>query len=77
MLHCRCINNKIKYLHERCLRSIYNDERSFYEDLLTKDGSVSIHHKNIQDVVIEMFKVMNNLAPEIVNDLFDNETEKH
>ena len=77
ILHIRCNNNKIKHLHERCLRLIYNDKRSSSEDLLTKVESVSILHRNIQDVAIEMFKVKTSLAPKIVNDLFDNETENY
>ena len=55
MLHSRKKNNKIKYLPERCLRLIYNDKRSSYENLLEKDNSVSIHNKNIQALAIEMF----------------------
>ena len=48
MLHTRCNNNKIKHLHERCLRLTYCDKKSSYKELLEKDGSVSIHHRNIQ-----------------------------
>ena len=29
----------------------YNDKTSSYEELLSKDGSVSIHHKNLQKIV--------------------------
>ena len=34
------------------------------------DGSVSIHHRNIQKVAVEMFKIKNGLCPEIMKDLF-------
>ena len=33
----------INRLHERCLRIIYNDKLSNFEELLNKDNSVSIH----------------------------------
>ena len=56
MLCSRQNNNKIKHLHERCRRLIHNDKLASYEELLEKDGSVSIHRKNIQSLVIEMFK---------------------
>ena len=36
MLHSRQNNNKIKHLHERCLRLIHNDKLSSYEELLEK-----------------------------------------
>ena len=52
MLHSRSNNNKIKHLHERCLRIAYQDKQSFYENLLVKDGTVSMHHRNIQALAI-------------------------
>ena len=55
-----CLNrtyNKITRLHEICLRLIYNDKRSSFEDVLEKDNSVSINHKNLQALAIEMFNV--------------------
>ena len=50
---------------------------SSYDYLLTKDRSVSIHHKNIQNLAIEMFKIKSNLTPKIVNDLFYNGPENN
>ena len=41
MLHSRSNNNKIKHLHELCLRIVYQDKQSSYENLLVKDGTVS------------------------------------
>ena len=70
MCHNRTYNNKINRLHERCLRMIYNDKRSSFEDLLEKDNSVSIHHKNLQALATEMFKVYNKTSPEIMQEIF-------
>ena len=70
MFHSRKLNNKINRLHERCLRVIYNDKRSSFEKLLTNDNFVSIHHSNIQTLAIEMYKVINGLSPEILNEIF-------
>ena len=70
MCHNRTYNNKINRLHERCLRLIYNDKRSSFEDLLKKDNSVSIHHKNLQALAIEMFKVYTKTSPEIMQEVF-------
>ena len=46
------------------------DYSSTFADLLKRDGSVTIHQHNIQSVAIEMFKVKNNLCPEIMKSLF-------
>ena len=37
---------------------------------MKKDNSVTIHQKNLQSLAIEMFKVKNNLAPEIMTEVF-------
>ena len=49
---------------------VYEDYTSSFEDLLKLDGSVTIHHRNIQLVAVEMSKVKNGLCPEIMKDLF-------
>ena len=59
MLHSRCNNNKIKHLHKRCLRLMYCDKASSYEELLEKDGSVSLHHRSIRSLAIEVYEVKN------------------
>ena len=77
MLHSHKNNNKIKHLHERCLRIIYSDKKSSYENLLEKDNSVSIHLKNIQALPIEMLKVKHKLCPEIPGDIFMERKNNH
>ena len=57
MMYLNRTYNKITRLHEICLRLIYNDKRSSFEDVLEKDNSVSINRKNLQALAIEMFNV--------------------
>ena len=66
----RSLNTKINWLHERCLRIVYNDKKSNFNELLVKDGSVSIHHQNLQKLAVEMFKVSSGLSPKILNEVF-------
>ena len=48
MFHSRKLNNKINKLHERCLRVVYSDNVSSFEELLETDNSVSEHYQDIQ-----------------------------
>ena len=70
MLYSRKNNDKIKHLQERYLRLNHSDKKSYYENLLEKDNSVSIDQKNIQVLAIEMVKVKQKLCPEITGDIF-------
>ena len=49
---------------------MYLDYTSTFEELLKKDNSVTIHHRCIQLLAIEMFKVVNKCGPELIRDLF-------
>ena len=71
MCHGRRNNTKLNNLHERCLRPIYSDKKSSYEELHGKDGSVPIHHSNIRSLAIEMYKVKSGCAPKIFSNLFN------
>ena len=46
VFHSRGLNNKINSLHERALRITYGDRSSSFHELLKKDNSVSLHHRN-------------------------------
>ena len=70
MFCSRSINNKINSLHERCLRLIYNDKSSSFDELLKFDKSVTIHQRNLQKLALEMFKVLNSSSPEIMKEVF-------
>ena len=67
----RNLNNQINCLHERSLRIVYNDYESSFQELLELDNSVSIHHRNIRVLAIELFKVKNGLSNRIMSELFD------
>ena len=69
MFCSRSLNNRINRLHERALRIVFNDYESSFESLLIKNGSVSIHQRNVQRVAIEMFKIKKSLVPKIISDL--------
>ena len=49
---------------------IYNDQILSFQELLEKDHSFTVHYFNIQLLTIEMFKLINNIAATIIDDLF-------
>ena len=42
MCHSRTVNSKINKTHERCLRIVYNDNKSSFKELLETDKSLQI-----------------------------------
>ena len=69
MFHSRGLNNKMNRIHKRVLRITYKDKSSAFQELLEKDYSISIH-RNIQKLVIEIYKVFHGFSPPILNDIF-------
>ena len=53
-------------LHQRALRVVYRDYITTFSKLLSKDKSVTIHQRNLQLLATEVFKMKNELIPEIV-----------
>ena len=71
MCHSRTVNSKINKLQKRAFRLVYNDRQLTIEELLDKDKSLSIHHRNLQVLATEMFKLYSNVAPDIMNNVFE------
>ena len=55
----------------------YQDNTSTFQELLNKDKSVSIHHRNLQVLVTEMFKIQICLSPEILSETFVSKTSSY
>ena len=70
MCHSRDLNHKINKLHERALRVVYQNKHLTFEQLLAKDGSFTIHERNLQKLALEMYKIKHNLCPEPIQELF-------
>ena len=70
MFHSRTSNNKINKLHERALRLVYKDYNSSFQELLNRDDSFSIHHRSLQKLATEMYKVKNDLSPSFMKMIF-------
>ena len=71
MVSFRISSNLINRIHERSLRTVYNDTSSTFHELLQRNRSASTHHNNIQTLAKEVFKVLNNICPPIIKTFFD------
>ena len=69
--HNKTLNNRINSLHETAFRLVYNDFKSLFQQLLEKDNSITIHQHNLQTLELEIFKVHNDIAPEVMKDVFE------
>ena len=49
---------------------MYNDSHLTFEELLSKDNSYTIHHRNLQKLATEMCKIENNHSPSIMKTIF-------
>ena len=67
----------IKRVHERALRVILGDDLSEFESLLQNNREIRSHHKNIQSLMIEIFKIKNELAPPIMDSMFERRNEPY
>ena len=69
MFCSRQTNNMINKIHERALRIVLNDHISDFETMLCNINDITIHHRNIQTLMIELFKIKHDLAPPIMDSM--------
>ena len=71
MFCSRQSNNLINKVHERGLRRlIYRDETKDFQQILREQIEITIHQRNLQDLMTEVCKFVNSMAPPIMNSLF-------
>ena len=62
--------NKIESLQKRVLRFLWYDDYSVsYEGLLEKAGKVKMNVNRLRNVCVEIFKSINKLNPEFMNNI--------
>ena len=71
MICSRQTKNMTNKLHERALRFVLDDHVSDFEALLRRSNDVSYHHRNIQMLMVEFYKIKNELAPPIMDSMFN------
>ena len=77
MFCSRTSDNMINKVHERALRVILGDDLSDFEFLLQNYKDICSHHKSIQSLKIDIFKIKNELAPPIMNSMFERRNKSY
>ena len=62
--------NKIEKIQERCLKVLLNDYTSNYEELLENSKSVPMKIKRLRNIIIEIFKTLNNQNANFMKEIF-------
>ena len=70
MFSSRQSNNLINKVHERSLTLIRNDENSSFETLLQNINDITVHQKNLQILMTEIYKIVKGEAPAIMKNFY-------
>ena len=67
----RCDKTSDNHLHERTLKTVYNNNVSTLEKLLEKDNFVTVHVRTLRILAIKQCKTKENLAASIMHEVFE------
>ena len=62
-------------IHERAFRSVYKYTRPDCEAVLKLNNVVSVHQRNLQYLMTEIYKTKNSLNPSLMRELFKPSTD--
>ena len=66
----RALDNKINRLHEKALRIASRNKTFDFNTLLLESNAVSTHKRNLQLLMIEVYKTIQNLNPSFMKEIF-------
>ena len=66
MFCSRQTNSMINKIHGKAFRIVLNHHISDFETMFRNINGITIHHRNIQTLMIELFKIKYDLAPPIM-----------
>ena len=66
--------DKIEKIQERALRFLHDNHDFSYEELLGESEKYTIHVNRLRYLCIEIFKAVNQLNPEFMQNVFETRT---
>ena len=70
MFCSRKSNKLVNKVQERAIRLTYKDNENTFQTLLNENNETSVHQRNLQFLIGEIYKIKNNYAPPIMHYLF-------
>lgn len=70
MFCSKTLGNLINRVHRRCLKAVYQKHEYTLSELLSELNQSSIHTKHLHSLLVEVFKSLNGLNPEFMQDYF-------
>ena len=59
MLSSKAASNEINRRHNGALRVLYKDTNLSFDKCLIEEAGITIHNKNFQKLIVEIFKSLN------------------
>ena len=63
-------NNKAEQVQKRALRAVYNNYYASYTDLLEMGNYQSVHRRNLNYLLCEVYKSVSGMVPEFMLNVF-------
>ena len=73
--HSKNLINLINKIHEQSLGISYKDQKTSYQNLVETHNELTLHQKNLQVLMTEIYKIVN--SPPIMNSLFEFRSNKY
>ena len=67
----RSSSKLINKVQEKALRITYSDQLTDFKSLLSNHNEITIHQRNLQVSMTEIYKIINQIAPPIMSSLFE------
>ena len=64
-------------MHKQSLTICYKDQQTSYQNLLETHNELMIHQRNLRRLMTEIYKIVNGVAPPIMNSLFEFRSNKY
>ena len=77
MFCSRQSNDLINKVHERGLRLTYIGETKDFQQILRGQNKITIHRRNLQVLMTQVYKIVSGIAPPIINYLFQFRCNTH